>query len=169
MALPRYQTLEELPTPNGILLPGAIIDFEGSPGPHLYPLNPEARARMEEWYLEWYEFDQSLPDGTKIKVRHQPHLQFRQMHSEPATVHQPVVISSSSPRSPKGQSLAEVNAPGMGKKAFDQRPGPAESSNIRKEFLEPLNEEEGAQMALVAEPPPLDPSIPGATIKSSKR
>jgi hypothetical protein len=174
MALPRYQTLEEIPTPQGILLPGAIIDFEGSPGPHLYPMNAEARQRLEDWYQEWYEYDQALPDGSKVKVRHQPHLQFQQRYQEPSVQHPISVVSAPASLSPKGQSLAEVSAPGMGRSSNVQRPGPASNSHIRREFEEAETapkeaEGEPEDLALVAGPPPPDPTLPGATIKTTRR
>ena len=35
-----------------LLEKGSVIEMEGSPGPHLLPMNEEAKAAFEDWYKE---------------------------------------------------------------------------------------------------------------------
>jgi hypothetical protein len=179
---PRYQTLEEIPVPAGVSLPpemlygtglilrGAIIDYAGPPGPHLYPLNDEARARMEDWYQEWFEHRQDNPDGTTTMVRLQPHMKFRQIYSAPGEQHTLTVVAPAQTK-PQGPSLAESQIPGSTQRVFDQRPGPANGTQIRKEYETPAmvgSKPEQLELGLVAAPPPLPSGDPAGSIRTTK-
>lgn len=65
MATPQYQVRDRCFIEPYLLHPGSIIETEGPPGPHLVPLNEEARAKFEAWLTE--EIPERDDNGKLVK------------------------------------------------------------------------------------------------------
>ena len=125
MATPQYTVLDKAGTFIGsTLIPaGSVIETDGPPGPHLDPLNDEAKARMQTWYDEEYplyddKFKRVVVDGEPQFF--QPHKEFeiRRYASGEA---QTATVLAPPPRDMKLLSLSEV----LIKQDTDVRPPPA--------------------------------------------
>lgn len=115
-----FHFMDNNPAGNSV---GATIEWEGPPGPHLEPLNAEARERFEEWY------DQAYPakdeKGKVIPGQFEyPHQKYRTVEYSPGE-RNPVRIMEAAPRNDPGEnplSLAQLQLRQM--PDTDQRPGP---------------------------------------------
>lgn len=112
--------------PNGI---GSTIEYEGSPGPHLEPLNAAAVARMDAWYDEPFpsKDEKGKPILTKdgLPVFDYPHKGHRMTEYKPGERHS-VRITAPPPKNDPGKnplSLAEIQLRGTPEDT-DQRPAP---------------------------------------------
>lgn len=115
---------------------GAIITWEGSPGPHLLPLNPEAEEAHERWLNEEFEYDHRTPEGILVKLKHFPHQEHMATKNSPAGPATYASVVAEPAKEEKGRlSVAEVNLYGArGNSSGSQRPGPEPGVNVRAEF-----------------------------------
>lgn len=122
MGKPRYLVLETQGTFIGDVLhrQGSVIATDSSPGPHLKPLNKEAKARMEAWYEESVEYTTYKESGEPEMKLAYPHRRFRIKENAPGVQASADLIRGPRRDDPGGLSLGET----LVGKNTDQRPGP---------------------------------------------
>jgi hypothetical protein len=110
---------------------GSIIEFWGSPGPHLYPLTQPALDAFETWYAEEHPVldKDSEPifyideNGARTQKMYKPHAAFRRQDYKPAEKERFTLVAA-----PPAASPAELNhtLAGLGLKepTKDVRPPP---------------------------------------------
>lgn len=92
---------------------GSIFETEAPPGPHLVPVNAEARAAFERWY------DEEIPEidaRTRLPVKAsdgsivmwKPHAKYRTAVYEPADAATVTLISEPSPSNADFLDLAQA-------------------------------------------------------------
>lgn len=118
--------------PHGLIPAGSKIAYDGPPGDHLFPLNDEAVARMEEWYGEEHpvrDKDGATvlgPDG--LPRLYKPHEKYRLVGAPKAGGASPQAVTVlAPPPADQGDSmtLAETLYDRTKPVSTDQRPGPA--------------------------------------------
>lgn len=122
MATPEYRTLEATFIAPHYIHAGSVIRTEGPPGPHLQPLNEEARSRMEEWLKEPHP--EKDDKGKLTGQTHTPHEQYRRPDYVEADTHT-VEIVSGPPKDQPGSLDTSLAAAANLRPSTDQRPGPA--------------------------------------------
>lgn len=129
---PRYKVLEQSFFAPNLVEAGSIIETQATPGPHLYPLNDEARERFEAWLTEEYdEIDPTTRKPTGKKLR--PHERYRRVEYTAGSQDTAELIAEPKHEDKVGQSLHEINL----KRSTDQRPKPKKEIQIAPEELEP--------------------------------
>jgi hypothetical protein len=128
---PCYEVLSRTYIEPVLLEKGAVIEYMGSPGPHLFPLNALAKAAFEEWYQEEHPLLDKDGEpilyinekGERVLKMYKPHLAFRRTEYVPAEKARFNLVSP-----PKPPSTPELNHTlgGLGIKTPtpDLRPGP---------------------------------------------
>lgn len=123
--VPQYLVREPFFMEPWLLKPGHKIEFEGSPGPHLTPLNQSAHDAMEKWYME--EVDEVDDHGKKTGSKITPHEQWRFLTpkaSAEISDRPRGTILSEPPRSITGVENTLAGA-SMQRKLGEMRPPPA--------------------------------------------
>jgi len=136
MATPQYQVRDRCFIEPTLLHPGSIIETEGPPGPHLIPLNDEAREKFEAWLSEELpERDENgklmkNADGTQRMHRPREKFRFALPSATPAEEPASMTIISGPPKMVVGveNTLAGKH---LQRKLGEMRPPPAP-------FSEPL-------------------------------
>lgn len=149
MAYPRYEVLTRTFIEPEMLAKGCIIEFEGAPGPHLFPLNEEAKARMESWYDEEYPFFDSEGEpvfymneaGERVQKMYHPHAQYRRV--EAPKIERARFNLVEGPPGPRQEDLNHTLA-GLGLKQAtpDVRPGPDRMRSDPDPVLASISEDE---------------------------
>jgi hypothetical protein len=128
---PCYEVLSRTYIEPVLLEKGATIEYVGSPGPHLFPLNSKAKAAFEEWYNEEHQLLDKDGEpifyinekGERCAKMYKPHLAFRRIEYVPSEKARFNLVAP-----PPAPSSAELNhtLAGLGIKTPtpDVRPGP---------------------------------------------
>lgn len=130
MAAPQYRVIEPCFIAPHLLHPGSIIETNGSPGPHLVPLNAEAKSAWDAWLHE--EVDEVDDKGKKTGAKIQPHLRYQvftpndEAKPEAATVH----IVSHPPKDQAGSLDISFAAAQLRQPTADVRPPAAPFSEL---------------------------------------
>lgn len=168
MTTPQYQTKEDVPTPDGVLLKGAIIETDAPPGIHLIPLNDEARARMDDYFNE--EFTYKMFDektGEQVTRKHRPRFDLRPPElGGVAVVNHPIKVIAEAPPPERGKTLAEL----INERPVPNRvaPGPDRATQVRQEFVTETALDDGSSVkVLQTAAKPVDPRAPN--IQSSRK
>lgn len=153
--IPRYRLTEPAFFEPEILPAGTELDWEGSPGMHMVPLNKAAHDKLEEWYMKRspaIDKKGELIEGKTVQLRRK----FRRVLPKDA----PAAVAAANVRLPtdveeKAATLAEVM--GASKKSTDQRPGPKRVL-VKPEYKPPVEAEaEAAPAPEELDPEPLQP------------
>jgi hypothetical protein len=148
MATPRYLVLRDIFVAPDKIFQGSVIETHAAPGEHLKPLNKEAEARLEEWYMETVEYTAFDQDGKPQLRKIQPHLKYKLMTNPVAVQHEVKVLKGPAKDAPGNLSLGESL---VRRSSTDQRPGPAVTIEVD---MDDLPEEEPVAKVLSAAPPP---------------
>ncbi|MDA4133912.1 MAG: hypothetical protein OK454_12440 [Thaumarchaeota archaeon] len=128
---PCYEVLSRTYIEPVLLEKGAIIEYVGSPGPHLFPLNALAKAAFEDWYNEEHVLNDKDGEpilyinekGERVLKMYKPHLAFRRTEYVPAEKARFNLVAP-----PPAPTTPELNHTlgGLGIKTAtpDLRPGP---------------------------------------------
>lgn len=135
MATPQYQVRDRCFIEPYLLHPGSIIETEGPPGPHLVPLNDEAKAKFEAWLTEEMpERDENgklmkNADGTQRMYRPREKFRFAMPSATPAEPPAEMRLISGPPKMVVGveDTLAGKH---LKRKLGEMRPPPAPFSEV---------------------------------------
>jgi len=67
MALPRYKLTQDSFFPPHLIKRDSVIEWSGTPGPHMIPMNDEAEAAMEEYYRANPHASLNPVDGLRLQ------------------------------------------------------------------------------------------------------
>lgn len=168
---PRYQLLADSFFAPYLVAKGSIITWDGPPHQFLEPINAAARDKMEEFYNQDFTFRVKDPDGGEDLVRtHRPRADLRLAASgEAAPVHTMEVLAG-----PPKSSVGELTLATVGlEKSTSAIPPPSTPQSVPEEWREKtkvasVETDSGDVLAIVAAAP-VDKTIPGATVTTSRR
>jgi hypothetical protein len=137
----RYEILQRTFIAPYMLEKGSIIEYKGTPGPHLFPLNAEASDAFERWYEE--EHPQLDKDGEPIffldengartQKMWKPHAAYRR-HEYEANPQAEFEFISGPPKAEAPSLEQTIGGIGLKQATLDLRPPPDHVRVAEPEF-----------------------------------